>query len=159
LPQRLQPLHLPLSAPRRSVRILSAVVQVATGPVLHVWQDFAVRNAVAAQAVGDKAPWLILQPSQQALEKAFGGRGVPVMLDQDVEHDAVLVHRAPEIMELAIDLQEHLILSAKSATCLAAATGAGKWAQLCCFELCAAGVATLKLLDYGGGRLPPLATS
>ena len=68
-----------------------------------------MRDAVAAQAVGDEALRLVLQPGQQALEEALRGRGVPVVLDQDVEHDAVLVHRAPEIMQLAIDRQEHLI--------------------------------------------------
>src|SRR4051794_14944392 len=77
--------------------------------MLHLGQDIAVCHAVAAQAISDEAPWLILQPSEQAFEEALGCRGVPAILDQDIEDNAVLVHRAPEIMELAIDLQEHLM--------------------------------------------------
>src|SRR4051794_22775773 len=96
------------------MRILGAVVQVATGPVLHLGQDIAVCNAVAAKAVGDEALWLVLQPSEQALEEALGGCGIPAILNQDIEDDAVLVHRAPEVVEHAVDPQVHLILSAKS---------------------------------------------
>src|SRR4051794_12135064 len=91
------------------MRVLSAVVQVATGPVLHLGQDLAVRDPVATQAVSDEALRLVLQSSEQALDEALCGRGVPAVLDQDVEYHTVLVHRAPEIMQLAIDLQEHLI--------------------------------------------------
>ena len=68
-----------------------------------------MRNAVAAQAVGDEALWLVLQPSEQAPEEAFGGRGIPPVLNQDVEHHTVRVDRAPEVVHLAIDFQEHLI--------------------------------------------------
>src|SRR3954470_21842802 len=91
------------------MRVFRSVVQVATGSVLHPGQDLAVRDPVAAQAIGDDALRLVLQASEQALEEAFRGCGVPAVLDQDVEHDAVLVYRAPEIMQLTVDLQEHLI--------------------------------------------------
>jgi hypothetical protein len=33
--------------------------------------------------------------------------GIPPLLDQDVEHHSVLVHRPPEIMQLAVDPQVH----------------------------------------------------
>ena len=77
------------------MRVLSTVVQAPAGSVPHVGQHFALRYAVAAQAVGDDLPWLVFQAGQQALEKALGSRGIPPLLDQDVEHDTVLVHRAP----------------------------------------------------------------
>ena len=35
--------------------------------------------------------------------------GIPTILDQDVEHDAVLIDRTLEIVQLAADFQEHLI--------------------------------------------------
>src|SRR4051794_6307940 len=91
------------------MRVLGAVVQVATGSMLHLGQAIAVRNAIAAKAIGDDALWLVLQPSEQALEETLGGRGVPAVLNQDIEYHTVLVHRAPEVVQLAIDLQEHLI--------------------------------------------------
>ena len=77
--------------------------------MLHLGHELAVRDPVAAQAIGDQALRFVLQASQQALEEALRGRGIPTVLHQDVEHDAVLVHRAPEIVQLAVDLQEHLI--------------------------------------------------
>ena len=73
-----------------------------------------MRNAVAAQDVSDDALRLVPHPAQQAPEETLGSRGVPPLMDQDVEHDTVLVHRAPEVVQLAVDAQEHLILSAKS---------------------------------------------
>ena len=75
----------------------------------HLGHHFAVRNSVAAQSVGDEAPRLELEAGQQPFEEAFGGCGVAAALHQDVEHDAALVHRAPEVMPLAVDAQEDLI--------------------------------------------------
>ena len=91
------------------MRVSGAVVQVPTGSVLDLGEHLALRHAVTPQAIGDQALGFVLQPSEQALEEPFGGGGIPAILDQDVEHDAVLVHRTPEIMQLAIDLQKYLI--------------------------------------------------
>ena len=68
-----------------------------------------MRNAVAAEAVGDEALWLVLQPGEQALEEALGGRGVPSILNQDVEHHPMPVDGTPEIVQLAFNLQKDLI--------------------------------------------------
>ncbi len=102
------------STSRRSVGVLSTIVQVAAGPMPHAGQDLTLRHAVAAQPIRDDLARLVLQAHQQAFEEAFGGRGIAAVLDQNVEQDTVLVHGAPEIEELAVDLQVHLILSAKS---------------------------------------------
>jgi hypothetical protein len=75
-------------------------------------QDLAFRHSIASQAIGDQAPRLVLQPVEQALEEAFGCSGVPVIPHEDVEHNAVLVDGTPKIMLLAVDPDEHLILSA-----------------------------------------------
>jgi hypothetical protein len=57
-------------------------------------QKGAARNAVAAQTVGDKALRFVVQPFQQAPEEALGGRAIPFLLHQDVQHDPVLIHGA-----------------------------------------------------------------
>src|SRR3712207_983984 len=106
---RLEPLHLPLPAPRGAMRVLRPVVQVPAGPMPHLGQNLALRHPVAPQPISDDAPRLVLEPGQQALEEALGGRGIPPILDQDVQHHAVLIHRAPEVMQLAVDLQEDLV--------------------------------------------------
>src|SRR6185437_7065857 len=87
---RLEPLHLPFSPPCRPVGILSTIIQVATCPVPHIRNDGALRSAVAAQAVGDQTPRLISKSSQQSLEEALCGSGIPAVLDQNVELDAIL---------------------------------------------------------------------
>ena len=62
-----------------------------------------MRGTVAAQAVGDEAARLVPQPVQQSLEKALCGGGIPAILHEDIEHDPVLVHRPPEIVQHAVD--------------------------------------------------------
>jgi hypothetical protein len=64
--------------------------------VPHVGQYLALRNTETTQAIGHEAPGLVLEASEQALEETLGGSGVPPIPDKDVEHDAVLVDRAPE---------------------------------------------------------------
>src|SRR3954453_3274760 len=46
---------------------------------------------------------------QQLAQEPFGGPYVPPALHQNVEHDAVLVHRAPQPVLLAGDFQHDLI--------------------------------------------------
>ena len=46
---------------------------------------------------------------QQLTEEAFGGTPIAARLEQDVDHIAVLVDGAPEIMLLALDSQEEFI--------------------------------------------------
>jgi hypothetical protein len=72
-------------------------------------QQIAMRRTIAPQAIGDDPPRLVLEARQQTLEEASGGRGIAPILDQDVEYDAVLIDCAPEILQISVDLQEHLI--------------------------------------------------
>jgi hypothetical protein len=91
------------------MRILSTIVEIATRSVPDVGQDFTMRNTVAAQAVGDNAPRLVLQPVQKSLEEALSRGGIPAILHEDIEHDPVLVYCPPEIMQHAVDPDEHLV--------------------------------------------------
>jgi hypothetical protein len=50
-----------------------------------------------------------LKAFEQPSEETLRGLGIPPGLNQDVEHDTVLVHRAPKIMLYALDPDEHLI--------------------------------------------------
>jgi hypothetical protein len=75
----------------------------------NIWQDLALRNTVAAKTIRDQTSRFVLQSLEQPLEETLGGICVPPILHQDVEHDAVLVHRTPEIVQLTVDPDEHLI--------------------------------------------------
>src|SRR4051795_12709254 len=51
----------------------------------------------------------LTEPLQQLAEQALGGPFVPPALHQDVEHEAVLIHRTPQPVLLAGDLEDDLI--------------------------------------------------
>ncbi len=73
----------------------------------HTGQHHAPRNPVAAQPVGDEAPWCELQVGQQALEEALGRRCVPTVLHEDVQHRPALVASArPRVTKLAMPFAE-----------------------------------------------------
>src|SRR5215204_5890041 len=78
-------------------------------PVLDRGHDLTLGGAVARQLVRDhhtRGPALLFQkPPEQAL----GGLFVPPALDQDVEHDPILVNSPPEPVLLAADHQAHFI--------------------------------------------------
>ena len=96
------------------MRVLGSIVQVAALPVFDLRQQRALCHAIAAQFVGDKHARNILETLQQPLEEAPRRPGIAAALHQDIEHDAILIDGAPEIVQLALDPDEHLILSANS---------------------------------------------
>ena len=56
---RLEPLHLPLSSSRGSMRVFSSIIQVSARPMADIRQDRPLSDAIAAQAVRDEASWLV----------------------------------------------------------------------------------------------------
>jgi hypothetical protein len=50
-----------------------------------------------------------LKTGQQPSEESLRGFGIPAWLNEDVEHDAILILRAPKIMLHALDPDEHLV--------------------------------------------------
>ena len=43
------------------------------------------------------------------LEESFGGVRIPSRLNENIEHDAILVHRPPKVILYALDANEHLV--------------------------------------------------
>lgn len=72
-------------------------------------QYLAVRHLVAAELVGDDHPRHILQALEQLTEESIGGVAISVRLDQHIEHVAVLIDRAPQIIQFAVDADEDLV--------------------------------------------------
>ena len=66
-------------------------------------------DTVAPQLVGHDHPRLVLQTSQQPFEEARRRLGIAPGLDEDVEHNAILIDGAPEIMLHALDPDEDLV--------------------------------------------------
>ena len=69
----------------------------------------SLSDTIAAQAVGDQATRLVFQTLQQMLEETRGSCAVPTVLHEDVEHDAMLIHRPLQIMQHTADADEHLV--------------------------------------------------
>src|SRR5215212_2911518 len=106
---RLEALHLPLASSGRLVRILCSVIQALMPPVLDRGHDLTLGGAVAGQLVRDhhtRGPALLFQ---QLAKQALGGLLVAPALDENVEHEAILVHCAPEPVPLAPDRQAHFV--------------------------------------------------
>src|SRR5271166_4126126 len=77
--------------------------------MLDVGKQVALRHAVASQFVGHDHSRHILQTFQQAPEESLGGRGIAAFLNEDVQHNAILIHGAPQITLHALDPDEHLV--------------------------------------------------
>ena len=75
----------------------------------HRRHKLAVPHLVAGELVGDDHPWHLPQALAQSAEELLCGHRVSARLDQNVEHVAVLVDRAPQLPLCAVDLDEHLI--------------------------------------------------
>ena len=109
LARRLEPLHLPFSPSRRLMGILRSVIQTLMSAMLDRGHHLVFRGAVAGQLVRDhhtRDPALLFQ---QLAEQALGGPLVPPALDQNVEHDPILVDSPPQPMLLAGDHQAHFV--------------------------------------------------
>jgi hypothetical protein len=91
------------------MRVLGPIIQIAALPMLNLGKQLALSDAIAAQLVGHDDARLILQTLQQSLEKALCGIGVTAWLNQDVEHNPILVDGAPEVVLNTLDPDENLI--------------------------------------------------
>ena len=109
VPWGLEPLHALFPLARRSMRILTPVVEIATLAVFHPGQNLTLRRAVALELIRDDHLWHVLQPLEQLAEKLLRRLLVASALHQDVEDVIVLVNRSPQVMALAIDGQKYLV--------------------------------------------------
>jgi hypothetical protein len=72
-------------------------------------EDGSLSDAIAAQTIGDEASRFVLKPMQQVLEETLRGSAVPSVLHQYVQHDAMLINGAPQIVQHAPNADEHLV--------------------------------------------------
>ena len=72
-------------------------------------KQLALGNAVASQLIGHDHARDILKALQQPSKEALRGFGVSPWLNQNVEHNAVLIHGTPKILLLAVDSDEEFV--------------------------------------------------
>ena len=66
-------------------------------------------DTVAAQLVGDETTRCLSLAPQQSPKESARRSPVSTRLDENVDHFAVMVNRAPEILALTVDRHEHLV--------------------------------------------------
>src|ERR1700745_30189 len=91
------------------MRDLSAIVEIAALAVLDLGQDLAFGGSVALELVCDDHPRNIPQALQQLAEEPRGRGRIAPALNQNVEDISSLIDRAPKIVLLAADPDEHLV--------------------------------------------------
>jgi hypothetical protein len=77
--------------------------------MLDVRKQLTLSDTVAAKFVGHDHPRHVLKTFQQSLEEPFRSGPIASSLNQDVEHNAILIDRAPKVVLHALDPDEHLI--------------------------------------------------
>ena len=77
--------------------------------MFYLWKQLALGDTVASQLISHDHAWHVMKTFQQAAKEALRGFGVPPWLNQDVEHNAVLIHGTPKIVLHALDPDEHLV--------------------------------------------------
>src|SRR4249920_3768723 len=77
--------------------------------MFYLGKQLALGDAVTSQLISHDHAWRVLKTFQQAAKEALRGFGVPPWLNQDVEHNAVLIHGTPKIVLHALDPDEHLV--------------------------------------------------
>jgi hypothetical protein len=64
--------------------------------MFNLWKQCALSHTVASQLIGHDHARDILKAFQQPAKETFGGVGIPSWLNENVEHDAVLVNGTPK---------------------------------------------------------------
>src|SRR4051812_26215664 len=91
------------------MRILRPVVEALVPPMLDRGHHLSLRGAVARQLVRDHHTRYAGLPLQQLAEQALGGLLVAPALDENVEHDPILIDGPPEPVLLSPDHQAHFV--------------------------------------------------
>jgi hypothetical protein len=77
--------------------------------VLDRWQEILPCRRIAGEFVGDHHPRRAPLPFQELAKQPLGGFRITPALNQDVEHDAVLVNGALQPVRRPGDLDDNLI--------------------------------------------------
>ena len=109
LVRRFESLHLALEAACRTVRVLRTIVQISALSMFGLWKQLALSHAVASQLIGHDHAWHILKVFQQSSEEALCCFGIPPRLNEYVEHNALLIDGAPQIVLHSLDPDKHFV--------------------------------------------------
>src|SRR6266849_3999642 len=106
---RLEAPHLTLALARRLMGNFGSIVRVLVRDVNHGRHHGSTSRRIAAQLVRDQTSRYGSLAFQQLPEEARGGTPIAPGLHEDIDHVAVFVDRPPEIMLLALDIDEQFV--------------------------------------------------
>src|SRR5713226_1298600 len=106
---RLEAPHLALALAGRLMGHFGSIVCVLVRGVDHGRHHSPTSRRIAAQLVRDQTSRYRSLAFQQLPEEARGGTPIAPGLHEDVDHVAVFVDRPPEIMLLALDIDEQFV--------------------------------------------------
>ena len=110
VPDGFEPAHSPLPLTRRLMRVLRPVVQVPVLPVSNAGHDHSLSCRVTAQLIRHDHAWTSPPGcAQQPSEEPHGRKTVAFRLDENVDHNTILVDGSPEIMPHTIDVEKDLV--------------------------------------------------
>jgi hypothetical protein len=91
------------------MRILRPIIQIPALSVLDAGKQLTPSDAVAPQLVGHDHPRHGLQTLQKPPKEALRRVGIAPGLNENVEHDAILINGTPEIVLHALDPDEDFV--------------------------------------------------
>ena len=106
---RFEPLHLPLSSARRPMRVPGPIVQVSALSVLDAGKQLDGERHHSFSACRSRSPAGGIANPSEASEEALRGVGIAPGLNEDVEHNAILIDGAPEVVLHALDSDEDFV--------------------------------------------------
>jgi hypothetical protein len=106
---RLQTSHPTFPHPGWCVRLFYSIVGILGHSVNGLGDQFTMSDAVTSQFNCNDSPGFVAMASQKPLKEALCSGAIPAALKKHVHHVSVLVDRAPQIVLLAVDLDEDFI--------------------------------------------------
>jgi hypothetical protein len=91
------------------MRVRRAVVEIAVLAMVHPWEEFPLRRAIAVAVVRDDHPRDVSDPLESRAEQLLRCRLVAPTLPQDVEPVARLIHCPPQRGPLGVDGEQPFI--------------------------------------------------
>jgi hypothetical protein len=103
MPRGFEPLHAIFALARGAMRVLTAVIEIATLAIFDSREYLAFGRAVALQFIRDDHAWDILQALEQLAKELLCGLLIAPALHQDIQDVVVLIDGPPQLMARAID--------------------------------------------------------
>lgn len=100
---RFEALHDPLSPPDWLVRILRPTIQPFVGAMFDIRHNLSPCCAIGSQLIGDDHTGRRSLTLQELAHQSLGRLGISAALNENLQHEAVLINCAPQPMRLATD--------------------------------------------------------